>query len=152
MFQKQSNVQVNSFHSFSTLAECARQQCAVLHALHRRIVLDEARDTIINRYGFTIGQLRLGGYNTHGEQRVALFELVRAVRAELNPEDATLLSQDALVMVFDSGKHSVHENGNHRASEGDVSLAVLAADWSDMQRESLKRIYKFPHNVVPQLY
>ena len=51
-------------------------------------------------------------------------------------------------MVFESGKDSVRDNGNHRASERDVSLAVLAADLSDMQRESLKRIYKFTHNVV----
>jgi hypothetical protein len=122
--------------------------------LHRRVVLDEARDIIIDRYKFTIGQLRLGGYKTRNEQRAALFQLVGTVRAELNPKDAALLSEGALAMIFDSWKHSVCDDGNdaaHRASEGQGSLAILEAGLSDEQMESLEQIYKFTHNEVPQL-
>ena len=121
--------------------------------MHRRVVLDQARDIIVNRYNFTIGQLQLG-YNTHIEQRAALFQLVETVRAELNSEDAALLSVSALAMIFDSRRHSVRDDGNdaaHRASEGEMGLAVLGAGLSDAQRESLQQIYRFTHNKIPQL-
>jgi hypothetical protein len=112
------------------------QQSATLQALHRRVVLDEARSIIINRYNFTIDQLRLGGYDTYSQYRAAL------------------LSDSALMMIFDSWRHSVRDDGNdaaHHASEGEVSLAVLGAGLSNAQRESLQQIYKFTHNKVPQL-
>jgi hypothetical protein len=127
---------------------------AISHALHHRVIHDQARDIIVNRYNFTIGQLQLGGYNTHSEQRAALFQLVETVRAELNSEDAALLSVSALAMIFDSWRHSVRDDGNdaaHRASEGEMSLAVLGAGLSDAQRESLQQIYRFTHNKIPQL-
>jgi hypothetical protein len=122
--------------------------------LHHCVVLDKAHNIIIDRYKFTIGQLHLGGYKTCNEQQAALFQLVGTICAKLNSEDAALLSEGALVMIFDSWRHSVHNNGNdaaHCASKGEVSLIVLEAGLSGAQRESLEQIYKFTHNKVPQL-
>jgi len=130
------------------------QQSATIQALHRHFIFKDVREIIIDRYNFTIGQLRLGEYNTRSQHRAALFQLVGAVREKLSPEDGALLSDNALVMIFDRWRHSVHDDGNdaaHRDSEGPVSLAVLGADLSDAQRESLQQIYKFTHDTVPQL-
>ena len=127
------------------------QQSAAIQALHRHFLLKDAREIIIDHYNFTIGQLRLEGYDTRSQHRAAL---VGAVRAKLSPEDGALLSDNALVMIFDRWTHSVRDDGNdaaHRGSEGPVSLAVLGADLSDAQRESLQQIYKFTHDTVPQL-
>jgi hypothetical protein len=64
---------------------------------------------------------------------------VGTIRAKLNLEDAALLSDSALAMIFDN-------------ADGEMSLAVLEAGLSDAQRESLKQIYlKFTHNEVPKL-
>jgi len=92
----------------------------------------------------------------YSQYRAALFQLVGTVHAELNLEDGALLSDSALMMIFDSWRHSVHDDGmmrltNDHASEEEVSLAVLGAGLSNAQRESLQQIYKFTHNKVPQL-
>jgi len=78
---------------------------------------------------------------------------VQTVRGVLNPEDGALLSDHALQMIIDSGKHTVRGDGNdaaHHASEEEMSLAVLGTGLSDVQLESLKQIYVFTHNKVPE--
>ncbi|KAG1742181.1 hypothetical protein EDB19DRAFT_2038567 [Suillus lakei] len=127
---------------------------SMLHALHRRVVLDEARDLLIDRYDFAISDLRLGGHRTAAEKQTALGELVQAVRSKLNAEDKTLLSDEALQMIFERGKNTVRQRGNdaaHNASEEDLSVAILGTGLDSSQLALLEKIYEFTHNDVPQL-
>ncbi|KAG2153924.1 hypothetical protein DEU56DRAFT_771882 [Suillus clintonianus] len=129
------------------------RQSTTLHALHRRVVLDEARDVLINRYGLAISDLRLGA--TGRKRGGALGELVRSVRSKLNAEDAALLPDDALKMIFDGGKNTVRQQGNvaaHNASKEELSLAVLGTGLNSSQLASLEMVYKFTHNEVPKLH
>jgi len=140
-----------------TVAELATnvaRQTQILHALHRRVVLDQARDLIIDRYGFKISDLRLGGRQTQAERKAAFRSLVRSVREVLSPEDSDLLSDDALRMIFDGAKHTIRDAGNevaHQASTLDISLAVLEGSLTQKQSEALSKIYMFTHNKEPQL-
>lgn len=68
------------------------------------MVLDEARDLLINRYGLVISDPRLSDQRPVAEKQRALRELVRVVHSKLNTEDAALLSG---TMIF-RGKNAVH--------------------------------------------
>jgi hypothetical protein len=117
-------------------------------------VLDQARDLIIDRYGFKISDLRLGGHQSQTERQTKLHYLLRSVRSALNSEDSDLLSDDALRMIFDGAKHTIHDAGHevaHQASTSDISLAVLEGSLTQKQLEVLRKIYKFTHNQEPEL-
>ncbi|KAG2153923.1 hypothetical protein DEU56DRAFT_976693 [Suillus clintonianus] len=130
-------------------------QSLMLHALHRRVVLDDARDILINRYDLAISDVRLGSHSTSGQKRQeALGELVRSVRSKLKAEDAALLPDDALTMIFDGGKNPARQQGNvaaHNASKEELSLAVLGTGLNPSRLASLEMVYKFTHNDVPPL-
>jgi hypothetical protein len=126
----------------------------MLNALHRRVVLDQARDLIIDRYGFKISDLRLGGHRNQVERQTMLQSLLRTVRSALSSEDSDRLSEDALRMIFDGGKHTIRDAGNmvaHEASTSDISLAVLEGNLTQKQSDALSQIYIFTHNQEPQL-
>ena len=130
------------------------QQAKTLSALHRRVVLDQARDIIIDRYVFSLSSLRLGGVSNLEERKKALRLLLTTVRSHLTKADAHMLSDNELQMIFDGGKHTVRDTGNeaaHHASLSDISLAVLANYLTDKQSKALANIYKFTHNTEPQL-
>jgi hypothetical protein len=121
----------------------------MLNALHRRVVLDQARDLIIDRYGFNISDLRLGGHRNRAETQAALRSLLRSVREVLSSEDSDLLSDDALRMIFDGAKHTIRDASNevaHQASTSDTSLAILEGSLTQKQSEALSKIYTFTHN------
>jgi hypothetical protein len=126
----------------------------MLNALHRRVVLDQARDLIIDRYGFKIFDLRLGGHRNQVERQAMLRSLLLKVRSALSSEDSNLLSDDALQMIFDGAKHTIRDAGNevaHQASTSDINLAVLEGSLTQKQSEALSKIYIFTHNQEPQL-
>ena len=117
-------------------------------------MLDQARDLIIDRYGFKISDLRLGGHRDQGVRQAMLQTLLHDVRSALSSEDSNLLSDDALRMIFDGGKHTIRDAGNevaHYASTSDISLAVLEGSLTQKQSEALSKIYIFTHNQEPQL-
>ena len=117
-------------------------------------MLDEARDLIIDRYGFKLSDLRLGGHKSQAEREISLQSLLRSVRSALNPEDSKTLSEDALRMIFDGAKNTVRDAGNevaHKASISDMSLAVLEGSLTNKQSEALRKIYVFTHNHEPLL-
>ena len=117
-------------------------------------MLDEARDLIIDRYGFNISDFRIGGYNDQAKREEMVQSLLRSVRLALNPGDSKLLSDDALRMIFDGGKHTIRNAGNevaHKASLSDISLAVLEGRLTKKQSEALRKIYIFTHNQEPLL-
>jgi len=121
------------------------RQTQILNALHRRVVLDQARDLIIDRYGFKISDLRIGGHRNQVERQAMLRSLVRSVRSALSSEDSDLLSDDALRMIFDGAKHTIRDAGNevaHQASTPDISLAVLEGSLTQKQSEALSKIIK----------
>ena len=130
------------------------QQTQILNALHRRVVLDQARDLIIDRYGFNISDLRLGGHRNQTERQAALRSILASVRNVMSAEDSNLLSDDALRMIFDGAKHTIRDAGNevaHQASASDISLAVLEGNLTAKQSEALAKIYIFTHNKEPEL-
>jgi hypothetical protein len=110
-------------------------------------VLDQARDLIIDRYGFKISDLRLGGHRNQVERQAMLQSLLRTVRSALSPEDSDLLSNDALRMIFDGAKHTIRD----AASTSDITLDVLEGGLTQKQSEALSKIYIFTHNQEPQL-
>jgi hypothetical protein len=117
-------------------------------------VLDQARDLIIDRYGFKISDLRLGGHRNPVERQATLRSLLCSVRSALSSEDSDLLSDDALWMIFDGAKHTIRDAGNrvaHQASTSEISLAVLEGSLTQKQSEALSKIYIFTHNQEPQL-
>jgi len=130
------------------------RQTKKLNALHRRVVLDQARDLIIDRYGLKISDLRLGGYQNQHDRQNKLRSLLRLVRSALSSEDSDILSDDALRMIFDGTKHTIRDTGNevaHQASTSDISLAVLEGSLTKKQSEALSKVYIFTHNQEPQL-
>ncbi|KAG1720755.1 hypothetical protein EDB19DRAFT_1917769 [Suillus lakei] len=119
-----------------------------LHALHRRVVLDDARIIISNRYAFALSELQTG---SHGR---SVEELVRDVSSKLNQADAVLLHNDALTMIFDSKHGTVRFQGNvaaHKASKEDMSSAIaFGQELTELQMTSLKNIYRFAHHEFPK--
>jgi hypothetical protein len=142
------------FIILATPADTSQQQAHTLNALHRRVVLDQARDTIIDRYGFKLSELRLGGYQNLSERQAALRSLLKLVREKLVPQDSAILSDDALKMIFDGSKYTIRNAGNevaHQALTSDISLAVLEGGLTQKQLDILASIYRFTHNKEPEL-
>jgi len=153
-FAKQESVNGELQKTIAGLSNIVARQTQILHALHRRVVLDQARDLIIDRYGFKISDLRLGGHRNQVERQTMLQSLLRTVRSALSLEDSDRLSDDALRMIFDGAKHTIRDAGNmvaHEASTSDISLAVLEGNLTQKQSEALSQIYIFTHNQEPQL-
>jgi hypothetical protein len=152
---KVTHVSLSLFHPPSnTRRYMPQQQAHTLNALHRRVVLDQARDIIIDRYGFRLSELRLGGHQNLSERQAALRSLLKLVREKLVPEDSDILSDDALKMIFDGGKYTIRNAGNevaHQALTSDISLAVLEGGLTQKQSDILASIYRFTHNKEPQL-
>jgi hypothetical protein len=154
MNEKLQRTNENLQKTIAGLSTKVARQTKILNALHRRVVLDQARDLIINRYGFKISDLRLGDHQNQTERQTKLHDLLHSVRSALNPEDSDLLSDDALQMIFDGAKNTIRDAGNevaHQASTSDISLAVLEGSLTQKQSDALKKIYRFTHNQEPQL-
>ena len=135
-------------------ADSPSQQGNLLNALHRRVVLDKAREALVSKYGFTTSELRLDSCNNYSEKMAELPSLVASVRAKLNAGDSGLLSADALWMIFDGGKGTVRDAGNevaHGTPVSELNLAVLGAGLSPAQVETLSKIYKFAREEEPPL-
>lgn len=148
---KASNAKLSA--SNEEMSVIQQRHSTTLHALHRRMVLDDARELLGTRYGFTISELRLGGQGVVAGKPKALQQLVRDVRSKLNKEDARLLHDDALNMIFDSSRGTVCSDGNvvaHRASKEDLGLAIKWPDLTTSQAATLKDIYAFTHHDIPQ--
>ncbi|KAG1771167.1 hypothetical protein EV702DRAFT_1049062 [Suillus placidus] len=107
-------------------------------------------DILFNRYDFPLDDLRLGGRRIVAEQGI-LHDLVRVVRSKLNAEDAALLSDNALEMIFGGRKNTVHQEGNDAASKEILNLAVPETGLDPSQLKLLQTIYEFTHNEVPQV-
>ncbi|KAF8075711.1 hypothetical protein FPV67DRAFT_379044 [Lyophyllum atratum] len=112
----------------------------VLHALHRRVVLDRAKEMLLDdctlaRQVFPNAQAA-----------------ITAVRNSCSARGVTRLSGPALEMVFAPGV--IRAKGNsaaHTASPNDVSLAVLGSDLPPAQQKMLGEIYKYVYDKEPSL-
>jgi len=81
-------------------------------------------------------------------QNSNLISLVEQVHSVLTPEDSKLLSNEALVLIFDSAIHSMRDEGNmaaHEAPLSDLIDAVLEAKLTNKQRDLLKKIYRYAY-------
>jgi len=86
----------------------------------------------------------------HGAPTVG--PLVQRIRSKLNAEDSSLLSNDALTMIFDSSDNSVRDGGNkaaHEAPLSDCIDSVLEATLTEARRVLLGKIYYFAHGKEP---
>lgn len=136
-----------------TLFVTQQRHSITLHYLHRRVVLDDARELISTRYNFTTDELRFQGQGVAGKLN-ALPQLVGKVRARLRPDDALLLNDDALCMIFDGSFGTVRSEGNtvaHSASKEDLSLAFHGLGLTASQAATLQNIYTFANHKIPQL-
>ncbi|KIM79917.1 hypothetical protein PILCRDRAFT_823094 [Piloderma croceum F 1598] len=137
-----SNAELKSSNSvFSTTLQ---RHTKTLHALKRRIVLDDARNKIAHDYSFTFDELR----PRHSD----IGPLVQRIRSKLNAEDSSLLSNDALTMIFYSSENSVRDGGNKAAHEvplSDCIDSVLEATLTEARRALLGKIYCFAHGKEP---
>jgi hypothetical protein len=108
------------------------------------MVLDDARNKLANDYSFTLDEL--------WPRRSDVGPLVKHIQSKLNPEHATLLSYDALTMIFDSSDDSIRDDGNkaaHEAPLADRVDSVLEATLTKTQRTLLRKIYYFAHGKEP---
>ncbi|KAG1791855.1 uncharacterized protein HD556DRAFT_624820 [Suillus plorans] len=125
---------------------------AVVRVLHRRVVLDDARSLLSTRYGFPPTSLRPGYREADGQPTKSLGQLVKEVRLKLNQDDARLLPDEALKMIFDSTGGTVRGEVNkvaHRASAEDLALAITGDDLTALQAKTLQDIYEFVHHEIP---
>ena len=126
------------------LAQSSRQHTKTLHALNRRMVLDDARYKLANDYSFTLDEIR--------PRRSDVGPLVQHIQSRLNAADVKLLSNDALTMIFDSSDYSMRDYGNKAAYEAPLSDrvdSVLQATLTKTQRGLLGKIYYFAHGKEP---
>jgi len=118
----------------------------ILHALNRRMVLDDARNKLANEYSFTLDELR--------PRRSDVGSLIRRIQSKLKAEHAKLLSYDALAMIFDSSDNSIRDDGNraaHEAPLADRVDSVLEETLTKTQRALLGEIYFFTHGKEPDV-
>jgi hypothetical protein len=110
------------------------------------MVLDDARIKIFETYKLTIEEL--------WRQSSNLSSLVQQVHSVLTPEDSKLLSDEALVLIFDSSTHSMRDEGNAAAHEAPLSDridAVLEATLTEKQRGLLSKIWHFAYGREPDI-
>jgi hypothetical protein len=108
------------------------------------MVLDDARNKLADEYSFSLDELR--------PRRSDVAPLVQHIQSKLNPEDAKLLSYDALTMIFDSSDASMRDEGNRAAHEAPLANrvdSVLEATLTQTQRALLAKIYYFAHGKEP---
>jgi uncharacterized phage infection (PIP) family protein YhgE len=130
--------------SNSDMSTTLQSHTKTLHALNRRMVLDDARNKLANDYSFTLDELRPRGSDVGS--------LVQHIQSKLNAEHARLLSRDALTMIFDSSDDSMRDDGNkaaHKAPLADRVDSVLQATLTKTQRDLLGKIYHFAHGKEP---
>lgn len=109
-----------------------------MNALRQQIVLDQAHAKLITKYNF--------------DNQTSNLDLVEKALSQLDNRDASLLSEEALRLIFTWS--AIREEGNvaaHVASGQDISFAVLDADLTTSQRQLLDRIYTFVHDSTPTL-
>ncbi|KAI9572324.1 hypothetical protein HD554DRAFT_2168541 [Boletus coccyginus] len=123
-----------------SLQDQVRSDSKTLNALRRRIVLDQARAILVTKYA-------LGN-----QTQISSSDLVEKVLSLLDNRDASLLSREALKLIFTWS--AIRGKGNtaaHEASDQDISFAVLDADLTASQRQLLEHIYTFVHDITPTL-
>jgi len=119
----------------------------MLHALHRRVLLDDARVLLSDTYGILVNELRPGGQVTSGKPKT-LQQLVMYVRSKLSQDDAHWLHDDALKMIFDSSLGTLRPGGDaaaHCASKEGLRLAINDPGLTASQTATLKNICAFTH-------
>jgi hypothetical protein len=89
----------------------------LLDGLQRAMVLNDARDILIGRYGFNYGEHRVN--ETVAERRKAL----QLARSRLDAADAALLSDDALHMALTHSNSLVQQGGDDADSASKRMLA-----------------------------
>lgn len=91
-----------------SLTATVQRHSTTLHALHRRVVLDDARDLICKRYKYNIDDFRLGSQESvEGKPAKTMPQLMTEVHSKLNNEDRCLLHPEALMMIFGSGRFTI---------------------------------------------
>jgi hypothetical protein len=126
------------------------QHSTVLHALHRRVLLDDARVLLSDTYAIPVDELWPGGQDTSGKPKT-LQQLVMYVRSKLSQDDAHWLHENALKMIFDSSSGTLRSGGNaaaHHASKDDLRLAINDPGLTALQTATLKNIYAFTNSGI----
>ena len=116
----------------------------VIGSIWRRMVLNEARKKLINKYP------NQAAFNFNSE---SLSNSVTLLHNALSDEDLKLLSLDALRVIFDSSYNSIRYQGNvaaHEAKQADLAFSVLSADVKETQRRLLKEIYSYVCSQEPE--
>jgi len=120
----------------------------MLHALHRRVLLDDARVLLSDTCGIPVNELRPGGQGVSSGKPKTLQQLVMDVRSKLRQDDAHWLHDDALKMIFDSSLGTLRPGGDaaaHCASKEDLRLAINDPGLTASQTATLKNICAFTH-------
>ena len=114
-----------------------------IHALNRRVVLDDARVKIANVCKCSLDEIR--------PRKFDVDPLVREVQSMLKNQTEQL-SYPALTMIFDNSEDSMRNGGNkaaHEVSLTDREDSVLEASLTNKERVLLGEIYYFAHNKAP---
>jgi hypothetical protein len=99
-------------------------------------------------------QLHIGKCRDKAERHSVLQGITQMVHSALRPDDASLLSIEALWMIFDNWKGSIRHAGNevaHQAPLSDLSVAISEGNLTPAQSATLAHIYMFTHDEEPQI-
>jgi len=115
------------------------------------MVLDDAREELVNIYHFTAEELSIGspGHPLHQQRLGALIDLVRS---KLSVQHSSLLSREAINIIFNSAAGTIRGDGNNAAHEApiaDRAVAVMDAALKETQRVALRGIYQFAYGKEP---
>jgi hypothetical protein len=74
------------------------------------------------------------------------------VRSRLSVQHTSLLSSEAINIIFNSAEGTIRGDGNNAAHEAplaDRAVAVMDAALKETQRATLRRIYEFAYGKEP---
>ncbi|KAG6852933.1 hypothetical protein C0991_008047 [Blastosporella zonata] len=98
-------------------------------ALHRRAILDQARDKLLSTF-------KLKPYKFATPEL-----LLSAVRRDLNSLGKLVLSDNALQLIFLS--NSIWNEGSVAAYEADLGVAALSSTLTETKRKTLMEVFKY---------
>jgi hypothetical protein len=129
------------------------QHSRIIHPLHRRFVLDSARDKIRRKYEGKIDANDLYPLSMDVDIGATPRAASRILQS-LDRADTTLLRQVGVEAIISTGKGTLRGDGNeaaHQATEIEASDAVLASNLLPSQREIMNAVHKYTFGSDPNL-
>lgn len=107
--------------------------------IHRRIVLNDARNKLKSSYGYKFN---------FGD---SVEKCVQDFLPKVTEKESALLTADSLAILFDTSDGSIHAQGNRAAHEATFESKLSAVSLGDdlplERRDNLLKLFKFAYDV-----